>query len=173
MKSIKESIKAYFFTHPTARLRVRQIERETKAPLPSVIRYAKELEKEGVLKATDIAGVKLYSADRASKEFLFEKSIFNIRMLRSSGLVDYITENCHNPAIIVFGSYARGEDIESSDIDLYAETEKINSIEPFEKKLGHKIQLFCYKDIKEVKNKGLADNIINGIKLNGFLEVFE
>ena len=48
-KSIKEEIKQYFLTNPTARKRVRQIESEVKVPLPSAIRYTKELEKGGVI----------------------------------------------------------------------------------------------------------------------------
>ena len=41
--------------------------------------------------------------------------------------------------------------------------------------IGHKrkIQLFKYRNIKEIKNFFLANNIINGIVLNGFVEVFK
>jgi len=69
-KSIKEEIKQYFLTNPTARKRVRQIESEVKVPLPSAIRYTKELEKGGILKRSNIANVVTYSADRVSKRFL-------------------------------------------------------------------------------------------------------
>lgn len=173
-KNINENIKSYFFLHPTARLRVRQIERETKSPLPSVIKYAKELEKEGILKATSIAGIRLYSADRASKQFLLEKTFFNISSIHNSGLPGYIIEEMHNPAIILFGSYASGEDIETSDIDIFIETgaKEVKGIEQFEKKLKRKIQVFCHKSVKDISNKELANNIINGIRLNGIIEVF-
>ncbi|MBU2638357.1 MAG: nucleotidyltransferase domain-containing protein [Nanoarchaeota archaeon] len=171
--NIKEKLKNYFFINPTARLRVRQIERELKLPLPSVIRYAKELEKEGLLKITDIAGIRVYSADRASRQFIVEKMLFNIYSLHESGLVNLIIEELHNPAIILFGSYAKGEDIESSDIDIFIETPaKKPDFKMFEKKLNRNIQLFLHKSIKDIKNKELANNIINGIRLNGFIEVF-
>ena len=48
-KDIKQSIKEYFFINPSSNLRVRGIERTLKLPLPSVIRYCKELEKEEIL----------------------------------------------------------------------------------------------------------------------------
>lgn len=173
-KDIKTKVTEYFFLNPTARLRVRQIEKEAKAPLPSAIRYAKELEKEGVLKSEIIAGVNLYSADRSSKRFLVEKMLFNIRQMHESGLVAYLVEEYSNPAIILFGSYAKGEDIETSDIDLYVETNakdiKISS--EFEKKLKRAVQIFAYKNIKDIKNKELANNIINGIRINSNVEVF-
>lgn len=175
MKSynIKEKMKEYFFVNPTVQLRVRHIEKTLSLPLPSVIRYAEELKKEGILKQDKISNVVFYSADRASKSFILEKKLFNIKSLYTFGLVEYLISNYHNPAIFLFGSYAKGEDIEKSDIDLYIETsktEKIN-LEKFEKKLNRAIQVFTYKNINQVENKELANNIINGISLNGFLEV--
>lgn len=174
-KDIKTKLKHYFFLNPTIRLRVRQIEREIKIPLPSVIRYTKELEKEGILKSDIIAKVKLYSADRTSKHFLLEKKLFNLKYLVSSGLIDYIITELSNPGIIVYGSFSKGEDTEESDIDLYLESPsktEIN-IEIFEKKIQRKVQVFIYKNIHDIKNKNLANNIINGITLNGFIEVFK
>ena len=122
--NIKEKIKEHFFMNPTAKLRVRQIEREIKLPLPSVIRYCKELEKEEILKKETISGVSTYSADRASKKFLIEKRLFNIKSIFESGLLDYMVKEYFNPVIVLFGSYSKGEDTEESDIDLYVETTK-------------------------------------------------
>ena len=173
-KDIKTKVKEYFFLHPTVKLRVRHIERELKVPLPSVIRYTKELEQERILKRTEIANITLYSSDRTSKIYLLEKKLFNIHQLHASGLLDFLVEELSNPTIAVFGSYARGEDTEESDIDLYIEThskKKIN-LEKYEKALQRKIQLFIYKNIRELKNKDLANNILNGIRINGFMDVF-
>ncbi|MEK6824686.1 MAG: nucleotidyltransferase domain-containing protein [Nanoarchaeota archaeon] len=174
-KSIKDRIKEYFFVNPTVKLRVRQIERELKNPLPSVIRYTKELEKEKILKKSEIGNVVFYSGDRSSKNFLLEKKLFNIQSLYSSEMIDFLIMELSNPAIIVFGSYAKGEDVENSDIDLYIETpsKKEIKLEKFGKILKRKIQIFFYKNIHEIKNIDLANNIINGIILNGFIEVLK
>ena len=174
-KNIKNKIKEYFLLNPTVKLRVRQIERKTKSPLPSVIRYMKELEKENILKSQIISNIKVFSADRGSKEFLLEKKIFNLRQLFASGFTNYLTIEYSNAPIILFGSYSRGEDTENSDIDIYIEThsKKEPDISNFEKKLSRNIQIFKYKDIKEIKNKELANNIINGITINGFIEVLK
>jgi len=173
-KSIKETVREFFFLNPTAQLRVRQASREVGIPLPSAIRYTRELIKEGLLKKAGIAGVTLYSADRSSASFLLEKRIFNLRHLHISGLTSYLVREFSNPPLVVFGSYARGEDRETSDIDLYLETpsNKRVSLEKFEKTLQRKVHLFIYKRIKDVENKELANNILNGVTLNGFVEVF-
>lgn len=171
---IKDNIKEFFLINPTIKLRVRHIEKEVKVPLPSAIRYTRELEKEQILKKTELAGITIYSADRTSKQFLLEKKMFNLKQLYSSGLIDYFIKTYDNPTLLVFGSYARGEDIENSDIDLYIESQHKNITIPksFEQKLKHSFQTFHYKKIKDIKNKELANNIINGIMLNGYLEVF-
>ena len=109
--NIKEKIKEYFFMNPTAKLRVRQMERELKLPLPSVIRYCRELEKEGILRKESVSGVSAYSADRTSKKFLIEKRLFNIKRIFESGLAEYIVKEHFNPVIVLFGSYSKGEDI--------------------------------------------------------------
>ena len=174
IKDIKDRIKEYFFLHPTVKLRVRQIERTVKVPLPSVIRYTKELTQEAILKQSEVAQVKTYSADRISRTFLFEKKFFNIKQLFDVGLMDFIIQELSSPTIIVFGSYFRGEDVEKSDIDLYEQTptKKTLNLDRFEKKLQRKIQLFVYKSIKDIGNKELANTIVNGSILHGFLEVF-
>ena len=170
----KTKLKEYFLDNPTKKLRVRQIEREVKIALPSAIRYAKELEEEGILKSETIAGIKLYSAARMGEKYTIEKKLHNIRRLHESGLIKYLEEEYSHPEIILFGSYAKGEDIEKSDIDLYIETpiKEIKGLEPFEKKLGKQIQVFCHKNLKEIKNKHLLNNIINGAILSGYIEVF-
>ncbi len=170
---IKSKVHEYFLLNPTTKLRVRQVEREVKVPLPSAIRYTKELEKEGILKGQEIAEVRLYSANRDSLRYLLEKRLFNLRQLYTTGLIQHLIEKYDNATLVVFGSYSRGEDIETSDIDLYLETphKEIKGLEGFEKKLHRKIQVLCHKSIKEIKNKELANNIINGVTLHGFVEV--
>ena len=174
-KDIKLILKDYFLLNPTTRLRVRQIERELKVPSPSVIRYTKELETEGILQKVVISGVIFFMANRASPLFLQEKKIFNLRNVYNSGLIDFLVREYSNPTIILFGSYARGEDIESSDMDIYLESSQNTrkDMDIFEKRLHRKVELFIYKKISFIKNKELANNIINGITLHGFLEVLK
>ncbi len=174
-KDIKQTIQEYFFVNPSAKLRVREIERTLKLPLPSVIRYCKELENESILARIKTGSVNFYTANRGSEKYLLEKKLFNIKMIYLSGLIEYIRFELSNPTVILFGSFAKGEDTEESDIDLYLETpsKKKIAFEKFEKLLKRKIQVFCHKSLKEISNPNLANNILNGFLLNGFVEVFK
>lgn len=173
-RNIKQAIREYFFINPTVKHRVRQIEKTLDLSLPSVIRYCKELKDEGILKTVETGNVTFYTSDRTSKNFILHKKLFNIKQLYDSDVITYLKEELSNPTIVLFGSYARGEDVEDSDIDLYVETsaKKEINLKKFERYLNRSIQVFRHKDIREVKNEDLANNIINGIVLNGFMEVF-
>lgn len=172
--NIKEKILNFFFTYPTKRLRLREIEREVKVPLPSAIRYTKELVKSSHLKSVKISNVTFYTADRSSRKFIVDKRLSNIKMLYDSGLVDFLIDEYSNPTIILFGSYFKGEDIENSDIDLFILTSLKKKVElkQFEKALNRRLQLFLYNNIRTLGNKDLMNNVINGFVLNGSLEVF-
>lgn len=173
--NIKQKVKEYFLNNPTVKLRVRQIEKTLKIPLPSAIRYAKELTEEKILKTEKISNIKLFTANTTSERFLLEKKLHNIKQIYNSGLINYLIEEYSNPAIILFGSYSKGEDIENSDIDMYVQTpsKKKPPLKKFEKILNRKIQIFSHKNIKGISNPMLANNIINGIILNGFIEIFQ
>jgi len=169
----KRRILGHFLQNPTARLRVRQIERLLNVPLPSVTRYTKELEKENLLTKITISDVHFFTANRAAPSFVLEKKIYNLRNVFDSGLIPHLEKLYGRPTAVLFGSYARGEDIEESDIDLYIETpsKKRVALEKFHWTLGRKIQVFRYKSLHDVENRELANNIANGITLLGFLEV--
>ena len=175
LKSIKQRLKEYYFVNPTAKLRVREIERIIKLPLPSVIRYCKELEKEGILTIIKMGNVLFYTGDRSNNNFILEKRLYNVKTIYDSGLLEFIRKELSNPVVILFGSYSKGEDIESSDIDLYVETpsKKELNLGNFSKKLNRTIQIFRHKSIREIKNVNLSNNIINGITLNNGIEVFK
>lgn len=176
VKNIKQSIMEYFFINPNAKLRVREIERTLKAPLPSVIRYCRELQKDNILTAVKTGKVTFYTGNWGSEKYHLEKKIYNLRKIYESGIIEYIRQELSNPPIVLFGSFAKGEDTEESDIDLYIETPSKKEIKlgEFEKFLKRKIQIFRNKNnLNEISNHHLANNIINGIKLNNYLEVFK
>ena len=167
-------IMEHFLQHPTTRLRVRQIERETGISLPSVIRHVKRLEQEGILKQQEVGGVTLYSADRANEAYRKEKRLHNLRKIHESGLLRHLIDELDNPVVILFGSYDKGDDTEDSDVDIYIQTpsKKEPRIDAYEKKLERSIQPHITKRLDDIKNDELKDNIINGTVLNGHVEVF-
>ena len=92
--------------------------------------------------------------------------------LYNSGLTNYLWDKLSPRAIILYGSSAKGESLEESDIDLFiiGKERKIN-LEKFEKELGKKIHLIFEDNPKKIPDE-LKNNLINGIILKGYLKLF-
>ena len=110
------------------------------------------------------------SLKKDDPEILGLKRADNLKQLYESGLVKFLHDSFQGATIILFGSYAFGEDIFSSDIDIavIGIKEKEIYIENFENILERKIFLHFFKDWKI--DKHLKANILNGIILAGSVE---
>ncbi len=163
-------IMGLFFNQPTRHFQLREISRIINLGLPSVINYVKILEKEKLIKKIETGIYPSYCANITDRFKLYKRNDMLLKIIES-GLIDCIYERFIPDAIILFGSASKGEDIESSDIDLFvmAREEDVN-LTSFEKKLSRKINLFFEEKLKDVP-KELLNNIINGIVLKGYLKV--
>ncbi len=117
-------------------------------------------------------------ANRENFGFQKNKIIYNLSFIYNSGLVDFLVGKYNNPkAIILFGSFRRGEDDSYSDIDIAIEVEKnkeyetkiVEELSVFEKSINRKIQIHEFN--KKNIDINVFNNIANGIVLFGFLEV--
>lgn len=151
-----------FFLEPTKVHYVKEISKKIKLAHTSVKKHILELVKLGLVEETSQV-FKGYKAVRENPEFIFQKKISNLIMLKNSGLIEDLKE--HYPkSIILFGSYDKGEDIESSDIDIFVNCKKFKvNLTDFEKYLNRNIHLL----FKEETTKSLVESINQGSILFG------
>ena len=157
------NVATVFFTEPTKVHYIKEISKKINLAPTSVKKHIQELVKEGFIEETDKEIFKGYLARRDNPEFIFYKKISNLISVRLSGLTECLKE--HYPkSIILFGSYDRGEDIETSDIDLFVDSKKIKiNTEKFEKYLKRNIHIV----FKEEAEKSLMGSINQGTILFG------
>ena len=162
-----------FMENPLKGYKLRELSRNLKLGLPSLIKYVKELEKEGMVELKDYYNTKLYFANRENEKFKIHKIFHNRIQLEESGVISYLERELYFSTIILFGSRIRGEDTEKSDYDIavFCPEKKNIDIHEYEKKLKAPIQLFVfdandYRRLHDKKN-GLLKNITDGIKLSG------
>ncbi|MBS3065576.1 nucleotidyltransferase domain-containing protein [Candidatus Pacearchaeota archaeon] len=100
------------------------------------------------------------------------KRVDNLKMIYESGLADFLEREFAGAAVILFGSYSRGEDTITSDIDLavIGRKEKSTRIEEYEKILKRKIIINFYPSFKNI-HKHLKESILNGIILSGSVDL--
>ncbi|MBS3056954.1 MAG: nucleotidyltransferase domain-containing protein [Candidatus Aenigmarchaeota archaeon] len=173
-----DNILNIFIEEPEKRFSVREIARLLKINPSTASKYLQILAKDGFLRKRKEFNCILYQADAESEKFKDIKIYYNISKIRNSGLIEVIEDELYPEVIILFGSYAKGENTKRSDIDLFvlSESKKNLDVATFEKIFGSEIQLFVMnkKKVENIKkeNKELLNNIMNGIRMSGFFEVF-
>ncbi|MEK6916669.1 MAG: nucleotidyltransferase domain-containing protein [Nanoarchaeota archaeon] len=165
------------FNCPNKVYHIRMLERETglsTTAIKDAIKYFKEFEIISIDSTTLTTNIK---ANLESESYRFYKFVFNIYRLKRYLFIDNLIRAYNNPeAIVLFGSFARGEDIEESDIDILI----ITSNEPeeyltkliftFEKELNRKINIHTLPSL-EKSSVEFKNNLANGIVLYGYLKV--
>lgn len=155
------------------KLNKRQIAKLLKVSPTAVAKALHLLEKEELVKISkqerNISSVWL---NRENRRTLLLKRVENLKMIYESGLLEFLEENFPGSAIILFGSYSRGDDVLKSDIDIAIIKAKEKSIDlsVFEKKLERKINLNFYSSFKDM-HKEFRENLCNGIVLSGGVEL--
>lgn len=112
----------------------------------------------------------LFYANKGSREFIdLSRLYWNYRL---KNLLSIITRKLINPTIVLFGSLSKAEAKLDSDVDLaiFAHKRELD-IKGFERKLKRRVQIFWFKSLKEIRNRELANNIINGYVLIGRLSL--
>jgi len=143
---------------------VREISKKSQVPSATVQRYLDYLKKKNIVDNKNRLIVNTYTK--------FLKSEFILNKMFKSGLFDYIEEELNASCLIVFGSVRKGDYVKESDVDIFVETTKKKelNLSKFEKIIGHNIQLFIEKDVKKLPDH-LFNNVINGIKVGGYLKL--
>lgn len=172
MMPVARELLRLFFQNPTTEFAYREIERKTGVSIATVSKYITALVVEGLVKTRRSANAILAKANLQNQFFIKLKRSYNLEVVYSSGLVQYIMDTLRPDAIILFGSFSRGEDDEKSDIDIAVIYGR--DIEPdtrrFEKALLRKINIIKIKSFKSTE-KEFINSLANGVVLEGSVEV--
>jgi len=168
-----------FFEEPNRKFQIREVARILKKNHTTVRTLLNEFVKKKVLIINNEGIYKSFSADTESGTYKRLKLNYNLSLVYDSGFIEFLEKELNYfEAVVLFGSFAKAENEKNSDVDILivgSSSKKID-LSKIEKKIGHKIQLFIHsdKEIQEMKNKNkeLLNNMLNGIKLYGFWEVF-
>ena len=167
-KSTTERILDFFFENPTKEFHLRELARIVKLSMPTIIATTDYLAKKQLIikkKGTVLTEV---AANRESTAFIQMKRVSNLEKVYLSGMVNFLVEQYGHPkAIILFGSFSRGEDTETSDIDIAIFTTKKKQplLKKYEKLLKRRINV--HEVAPEKVSKEFEANLHNGIILEG------
>lgn len=162
-----------FFKFPEKRFHVREIARLTGLSAPGILKILCRLCKKNLLEVKKTIVVSEVSAKRG-EEFIHLKRLHNLLSLYECGVVGFLEDAFEEPeAIIVFGSFSRGEDLSDSDVDIAVVTsfEKKLDLKKFERHLHRRIVL--HEISLSRCTKEFLNNLCNGIVLSGYLRLLK
>lgn len=178
--SIMGKILVFFFKNSSEEVYLRELSKRLKLSVFSVKTYAEKLLAEGLLFESRKGKERYFRANAENLAFRYLKISHNLQNILKSGLVGHVKNKVPVlTSVVVYGSVARGEDLEKSDLDILIIGQKVQlSLTGFEEKLGRKIIPIFFKWSewkKQAKeNRGFYQNIIvDGIVVYGSMPVVE
>ena len=168
----------WFFSFPYKKVGLNDLVKQLKISKTTANKVITRLIKEDFIRK-EVAGKTWRLSCNVEHEYNKSKKIcYNLNMVYQSGILEEIYKKFKNPrAIILFGSYRKGDDTETSDIDIAIEVLgdeklKIKELSIF-KQFGYRknisVNLHIFSRTKI--NNNLFSNMANGFVLDGFLEV--
>lgn len=171
-------VQNYFFDYPTKEISLNDLCSAVKISKTTANAIVKRLTKTGFLKIEIIGKLWRISCNLEHNYNVSRKTSYHLGLIYESGIIKAVHEALPSVrTIILFGSYRKGDDTESSDVDIAAEVIGDSKYEIVElgiiPQLGYRqnvtvnLHIFSRNDI----SLNLFANIVNGIILEGFLEV--
>ena len=165
------------FNYPNKTFHIRMLEKETGFSTTAVIDAITELKEYNIIQVEETPLTTNIKANLESEAYRFYKIVFNLYRLKRYLFVDKLVEVFNNPeAIVLFGSFAKGEDIEESDIDILVISPSKNReslghfVNAFEKELNRKINIHILSSLDKSSNE-FKNAAANGIVLHGYLKI--
>ncbi len=173
----KEHIKALFFNYNTKHWHFEALVEESGLSRAQTNAWLKRLVNEGMIKRVKPKEkMPYYTACYDAPAFLMQKRLYAYKLFEVSGFLEHLMQLKKAKTIIIFGSFARSDWHNESDIDLFIYG-NANDFEKgyYEKKLKREIQVFHYQNKQTIKRlePTVIPNILAGIHVKGTIEPFE
>jgi len=138
----------------------------------AVSNSVKKLKDSNLIKIEKTKTINFISFNRDEQKAIELKRAENLKNIYLSGLSDYLERELAGATVMLFGSYSRGEDTNTSDIDIAVieRKDKMLELEKYEKILNRRINVNFYDSWKKI-HENLKNNILNGIILHGGVEL--
>ena len=154
------------------KLSQREISKILNVSPTAVANSLEELKKYQFVRVEKTKTINFVSFNRDEQKAIEIKRVENLKNIYTSQLFDYLKVELAGATTILFGSYSKGEDTNTSDIDIavIGRKDKLLHLEKYEKLLNRQININFYDSWKDV-HKYLKNNILNGILLSGSIEL--
>lgn len=167
----------WFFAYPAKEFTLSELCEQLKISKTTANTVVLELEKLKFLEHEVLGNLWRIYANQKHPFFITLRIPFNLKSVYQSDILEWVVSNVPNArAVILFGSYRKGDDTEKSDVDIAVEVvgnKELEIVKLQASRMGYRenvhvnVHLFSRKKI----DLNVFASIANGIVLQGFLEV--
>ena len=167
-----------FFASPTKEFTLNSVFTKAATSKSNAHIIIEQFVKKNLVQKATLGRVWKLKANLDSEQFRRLKVAHNLQAIYQSALIEQIREKYPSArCIVLFGSYRKGDDVETSDLDIAVEIpgtkqmhiEEIKIINLFEHRKNVIIHVHIFS--RHHVDLNVFSNIANGIVLDGFLEV--
>ncbi len=177
-ETAKNKIIEVLFRYPEKEFSLSDLAREAGVAKANIGGILEEFQEARLISIEKLSKIWRIRANQTNWFYIRSKIVHNLNFVYRSGLVEFLIDFFKNPkAIVLFGSFRKGEDLSNSDVDIAIESDEVKEyqitglreLSEFEKIIGKRIQIHLFN--RENVDISVFNNIANGILLWGFLEV--
>lgn len=151
-----------------------EVVREAKVTKAVANKWLRKYRMEGILIYVKDKGHHPYfTVGSQNRVYQSLKRVYALEQLHKSGLIPKLINSEKAKAIILFGSFAKGDWYKDSDIDIFI----LGNLSDFdrnlyESRLNRKIELHVFHNTSEIRQMktGLLQNIVNGYIIKGEIQ---
>lgn len=177
-EAARNKVMEVLFKYSEKEFSLSDIAKEAGVAKANIGKILEELQTFKLIEIEKLSKIWRIKANQDNWFFIRSKIVYNLNFVYQTGLVEFLIDYFNNPkAVILFGSFRKGDNLSNSDIDIAIEEEstkeygvvRIKELEEFEKSIGKEIQIHMFN--RKNVDINVFNNIANGIVLFGFLEV--
>ena len=174
LTNLQEDILRFFFIKCGMKYNQNQIAKQLNVSSPAIMKSLPKLVEENLItqKQETDSNRLVIELNRDNPKVIQLKQVDNLKQLYETEIIELLEHEFAGATIILFGSFSKGEDTITSDIDLaiIGRKEKDINLQKYEQLFERKISLNFYESFNNI-HKNLKENILNGITLSGGIEL--
>ena len=125
-ETAKNKIIEILFKYPEKEFSLSDLAREAGVAKANIGNILNEFQEAGLITIEKLSKIWRIKSNQTNWLFIRSKIVNNLGFVYKSGLVEFLIEHFKNPkAILLFGSFRKGEDLSNSDIDIAIESNEI------------------------------------------------
>ena len=130
--SSSQRVISLFAHFPDKEFSLSEVSKLTKVKKSNIGKILDILYKEELIIITKLKNIWRITANKDNLKFIKMKIVYNLNFIYQSGLVEFLVDYYKHPkAIILFGSFRKGEDNSESDIDIAILDNSVNEYQSF------------------------------------------